>query len=68
MPQAYLVPRQMWAKGLRPGEITFADDTIRQMVQDYTREVGYAIWCCPSDRHGKSIDGLACTPHRRDDR
>jgi hypothetical protein len=27
MPQAYLVPRQMWTKGLRPGEITFADDT-----------------------------------------
>ncbi len=44
--QAYLAPRQMRANGLRPDEITFTDDAIRKMVQDYIREAGYAIWCC----------------------
>jgi ATP-dependent Lon protease len=38
--QAYPVPWQMRAEGLRPGEITFTDDAIRQIVQDYTREAG----------------------------
>jgi ATP-dependent Lon protease len=38
--QAYLVPRQMRANGLRPSEITFTNDAIRKIVQDYTREAG----------------------------
>jgi ATP-dependent Lon protease len=38
--QAYLVPRQIQANGLRPGEITFTDAAIRKIIQDYTREAG----------------------------
>lgn len=38
--QRYLVPRQILANGLEPGEIEFEDDSIRKIIQDYTRESG----------------------------
>ncbi|MEF3167843.1 MAG: endopeptidase La [Deltaproteobacteria bacterium] len=38
--RTYLVPRQVCANGLDPGEIEFQDDAIRKIIQDYTRESG----------------------------
>ncbi len=38
--QRYLVPRQLKASGLREGEITFTEEALSKMVQDYTREAG----------------------------
>ncbi len=38
--RTYLVPRQIRANGLDPGEIEFQDDAIRKIIQDYTRESG----------------------------
>jgi len=38
--KGYLVPRQIAENGLKPGEIAFADDTIREMIRSYTREAG----------------------------
>ncbi|MFH1349352.1 MAG: endopeptidase La [Pseudomonadota bacterium] len=38
--KAYLVPRQVKANGLREGEISFTDEALRKVVQDYTRESG----------------------------
>ncbi|PYO01091.1 MAG: endopeptidase La [Candidatus Rokuibacteriota bacterium] len=38
--QAYLVPKQLAAHGLAPGELTFEPDAIRQIVRGYTREAG----------------------------
>jgi ATP-dependent Lon protease len=38
--QGYLVPRQIKENGLRPGETTFEDDSILQIMRDYTREAG----------------------------
>jgi ATP-dependent Lon protease len=38
--QGYLVPRQVKENGLKPEEITFEDDAIRQIARDYTREAG----------------------------
>src|SRR5205823_7066625 len=38
--QAYLVPRQRQANGLRPEEITFTDEALLKIVRDYTREAG----------------------------
>lgn len=38
--QEYLVPRQIKENGLRPGEVTFDDETIRQLARNYTREAG----------------------------
>ncbi len=38
--KGYLVPRQVKESGLKPEEIKFEDDAIRQIVRDYTREAG----------------------------
>jgi ATP-dependent Lon protease len=38
--KGYLVPRQIRENGLRPEEIGFSDDTLRQIIRDYTREAG----------------------------
>lgn len=38
--ERYLVPRQIRANGLRPEEITFAEEVLRQIIRDYTREAG----------------------------
>ena len=36
----YLVPRQLKVNGLRENEITFTEEALRKIVQDYTRESG----------------------------
>ena len=36
----YLVPRQLDEHGLQPTHITIADDAIRRIIEDYTREAG----------------------------
>jgi ATP-dependent Lon protease len=38
--KGYLVPRQVKENGLKPDEIKFEDDAIRQIARDYTREAG----------------------------
>jgi len=36
----YLVPRQLEANGLKPGQVEIADDALRAVIQHYTREAG----------------------------
>jgi len=36
----HLIPRQRRAHGLKDEEITFTDDAVRKIIQDYTREAG----------------------------
>jgi ATP-dependent Lon protease len=36
----HLIPRQLSAHGLREEEVTFIDDAIYKIIQDYTRETG----------------------------
>ena len=36
----YLVPRQMEANGLKPGQVEIADDALQAVIQHYTREAG----------------------------
>jgi ATP-dependent Lon protease len=36
----YLVPRQLEEHGLKKTEVKFPDETIRRVIQDYTREAG----------------------------
>jgi ATP-dependent Lon protease len=36
----YLVRRQMEANGLKPDQVDIADETIRDIIQNYTREAG----------------------------
>jgi ATP-dependent Lon protease len=36
----HLIPRQLSAHGLREDEVTFIDDAIYKIIQDYTRETG----------------------------
>jgi ATP-dependent Lon protease len=38
--QRYLVPRQLAAHGLGDAEIVLAEDAIRRIIRDYTREAG----------------------------
>ncbi len=38
--QGYLVPRQIKENGLRPEEVTFTEDALREIVRGYTREAG----------------------------
>ncbi|NDJ52256.1 MAG: endopeptidase La [Chloroflexi bacterium] len=38
--QQYLVPRQLKENGLRSGELAFADDALKQIIQYHTREAG----------------------------
>jgi ATP-dependent Lon protease len=38
--EKYLVPRQLKVNGLREEEIHFAEQSLRKIIQDYTREAG----------------------------
>src|SRR4029079_19379925 len=38
--RGYLWPRQVERNGLRPEEVTVADETLRTVVREYTREAG----------------------------
>ncbi|MEE9516786.1 MAG: endopeptidase La [Candidatus Adiutricales bacterium] len=38
--QGHLLPRQVKANGLREDEISFSEDALNKLVQDYTREAG----------------------------
>jgi ATP-dependent Lon protease len=38
--KGYLVPRQIRENGLRASEISFADDALRAIIRDHTREAG----------------------------
>lgn len=38
--RGYLVPRQIKANGLRHDEIKFEEESLRQIIRDYTREAG----------------------------
>ena len=38
--KGYLVPRQIGENGLKPAEINFTDDAIREIIRSYTREAG----------------------------
>lgn len=38
--QRYIIPKQLEAHGLTPGDLTFADESIRRVIADYTREAG----------------------------
>jgi len=38
--QGYLIPRQLKENGLRPGEVSFTEAALLQIVRDYTREAG----------------------------
>ncbi len=38
--QGYLLPRQVKENGLRPEEVVFTEEALREIVQGYTREAG----------------------------
>jgi ATP-dependent Lon protease len=38
--KGYLVPRQIAENGLKPDEIQFTDDALREIIRSYTREAG----------------------------
>jgi ATP-dependent Lon protease len=38
--QGYLIPRQLRENGLWAEELTFGEDALRKIIQDYTREAG----------------------------
>jgi ATP-dependent Lon protease len=38
--ERFLVPKQVNAHGLRPGEITISEDALRLIIREYTREAG----------------------------
>ena len=38
--QKYLLPRQVRENGLRPEELSFSDEAVYKIMQDYTREAG----------------------------
>ncbi len=38
--QKYLIPRQIKTNGLLEEEITFSEDALRKIIQDYTKEAG----------------------------
>ena len=38
--KGYLIPRQISENGLKPGEINFPDEAIREVIRSYTREAG----------------------------
>jgi len=38
--QGYLIPRQLRENGLWAEELSFTDDVLRKIIQDYTREAG----------------------------
>jgi ATP-dependent Lon protease len=38
--QMFLIPKQLIAHGLRPGEITISEDAVRLIISQFTREAG----------------------------
>ncbi len=38
--KGYLIPRQIRENSLRESEVTFADDALRKIIREYTREAG----------------------------
>src|SRR5512138_1681947 len=38
--KGYLIPREIRENGLRPEEVSFTDEAIRMIIQEYTREAG----------------------------
>jgi ATP-dependent Lon protease len=38
--ERFLIPKQLLAHGLRPGEITLAEASVRLIIREYTREAG----------------------------
>ncbi len=38
--KGYLIPRQVEENGLKPEEVKFDDDAVRQIIREYTREAG----------------------------
>jgi ATP-dependent Lon protease len=38
--QKYIIPKQLDAHGLTPGDVVFSDDAVRKIIADYTREAG----------------------------
>jgi ATP-dependent Lon protease len=38
--ERFLIPKQLLAHGLRPGEITLAEEAVRVIIREYTREAG----------------------------
>ena len=38
--QRFLIPKQVAAHGLRPGEVSVAEEAIRLIIREYTREAG----------------------------
>jgi ATP-dependent Lon protease len=38
--KGYLVPRQIKANGLQPGEIDYSEASLKKIIRDYTREAG----------------------------
>ncbi len=38
--ERFLVPKQLLAHGLRPGEVALAEDAVRVIIREYTREAG----------------------------
>jgi ATP-dependent Lon protease len=38
--QGYLIPRQLRENGLWPHELSFSDDVLQTIIEDYTREAG----------------------------
>ena len=48
--QGHLTPRQIRGNGLRPEEISFTEEAVRKIVQDYTREAECEISRGISDR------------------
>jgi len=38
--ERFLVPKQLEAHGLRPGEIAISEDAVRLIIREYTREAG----------------------------
>ena len=38
--ERYLVPKQMKNTGLKPGEVTFSESAIKDLIRSYTREAG----------------------------
>lgn len=38
--KSYIIPRQLEANGLKPGQVTFAEDAVKLLIGEYTREAG----------------------------
>jgi ATP-dependent Lon protease len=38
--ERFLIPKQVLAHGLRPGEVTISEEAIRLIIREYTREAG----------------------------